>query len=161
MAIPRRIRRRERAARRHLSATCWLLGRSGKECLRRLIRLHSRFPPCYSEGAMNCHHPSFRLCRSPKLTPARQVWRYRWKALGGVKRNPASAGSSGSSENNLRSPIWIRVNAKGRALELVFGRRRLSPGSFRGAFLGAPTVHGQSKRNRPRGYPLKKPGLSP
>ncbi|MGH9374585.1 MAG: hypothetical protein ACRD1J_00280 [Terriglobia bacterium] len=38
--------------------------------------------------------------------------------------NPASAGSSGSSENNPRSPIWIRANARGRALQFVFGRRR-------------------------------------
>ncbi len=156
---------------------------------------------------MNNHHPNFRLCRSPKLTPARlaacrsnarkstgprtvrgkarsslnalkhgryarrltrtleqagergqlrvygeivdriswrfrvdweqeqriterlarpawQVWCYKWKAVGGVKMNPASAGSSGSSENNLRSPIWIRANARGRALKFVFGRRR-------------------------------------
>ncbi|MGH9360195.1 MAG: hypothetical protein ACRD1O_13610 [Terriglobia bacterium] len=38
--------------------------------------------------------------------------------------NPASAGSSSSSENNPRSPIWIRANARGRALKFVFGRRR-------------------------------------
>ncbi|MGH9375383.1 MAG: hypothetical protein ACRD1J_04370 [Terriglobia bacterium] len=38
--------------------------------------------------------------------------------------NPASAGSSGSSENNPRSPIWIRANARGRALKFVFGQRR-------------------------------------
>ncbi|MGH9357755.1 MAG: hypothetical protein ACRD1O_01105, partial [Terriglobia bacterium] len=38
--------------------------------------------------------------------------------------NPTSAGSSGSSENNPRSPIWIRANARGRALKFVFGRRR-------------------------------------
>ncbi|MGH9357956.1 MAG: hypothetical protein ACRD1O_02140 [Terriglobia bacterium] len=56
--------------------------------------------------------------------PAWQVWCYKWKAVGGVKMNPASAGSSGSSENNLRSPIWIRANARGRALKFVFGRRR-------------------------------------
>ncbi|MGH9358306.1 MAG: hypothetical protein ACRD1O_03925 [Terriglobia bacterium] len=153
---------------------------------------------------MNNHHPNFRLCRSPKLTPARlaacrsnarkstgprtvrgkarsslnalkhgryarrltrtleqagergqlrvygeivdriswrfrvdwereqriterlarQVWCYGWKAVGGVKTNPASSGSSGSSENNPRSPIRIRANARGRALKFVFGRRR-------------------------------------
>ncbi|MGH9375922.1 MAG: hypothetical protein ACRD1J_07115, partial [Terriglobia bacterium] len=62
--------------------------------------------------------------------PAWQVWCYKWKAVGGVKTNPTSVGSSGSSENNPRSPIWIRANARGRALKFVFGRRRrrrLSP----------------------------------
>ncbi|MGH9360181.1 MAG: hypothetical protein ACRD1O_13535 [Terriglobia bacterium] len=38
--------------------------------------------------------------------------------------NPASAGNSGSSENNTRSPIWIRANARGRELKFVLGRRR-------------------------------------
>ncbi|MGH9359027.1 MAG: hypothetical protein ACRD1O_07625, partial [Terriglobia bacterium] len=46
------------------------------------------------------------------------------KGGGGVKMNPASAGKSGSSENNPRFPIWIRANARGRALKFVFGRRR-------------------------------------
>ncbi|MGH9358400.1 MAG: hypothetical protein ACRD1O_04410 [Terriglobia bacterium] len=56
--------------------------------------------------------------------PAWQVWCYQRKAVGGVRMNPTSAGNSGSSENNPRSPIWIRANARGRALKFVFGRRR-------------------------------------
>jgi len=43
--------------------------------LKCLIRLHLRFPLCYAEAAMKTHDyhrpPQPRLCRSPKLTPAR------------------------------------------------------------------------------------------
>ncbi|MGH9437088.1 MAG: hypothetical protein ACRD22_04140 [Terriglobia bacterium] len=58
--------------------------------------------------------------------PARQVWCYGWKAVGRVKMNPASAGSSSSYKNNSLFPIRIEGNARESALKFVFGRRRLT-----------------------------------
>ncbi len=55
---------------------------------------------------------------------ARQVWCYGWKAVERMKTNRRCAGKGGSSEDNLRVPIRIEGNARGRALRFVFGRRR-------------------------------------
>jgi len=55
---------------------------------------------------------------------ARQVWCYGWKTVERMKTNRRCARNSGSYENNLRFPIRIEGNARGRALRFVFGQRR-------------------------------------
>ncbi|MGH9375627.1 MAG: hypothetical protein ACRD1J_05620, partial [Terriglobia bacterium] len=90
-----------------------------------LMGLHLRFPACYAEAAMDTpdRNQRFRLCRSPKRTPARpawQVWCHKWKAVGRVKMNPASAGSSSSYKDNSLFPIRIEGNARGNARSAEF-----------------------------------------
>src|SRR5579875_1334155 len=52
---------------------------------------------------------------------ARQVWCSGWKALEQVKRTEDVIENTGSWKNNMRVPIRIEGNARGRALRFVFG----------------------------------------
>jgi len=98
-----------------------------KKCLKRLICLHPRFPPCYPEAAMDTSNrkrpPKSHLCRSREKTRTTNPV---VRATRRMKTNRRSARNLGSYEDNLRFPIRIEGNARGGALGFVFGRRRLA-----------------------------------